>query len=246
MNQPKPEQEPSMEEILASIRRIISEDGEEGDAPVDAPEPEAATPLEVVATDEAPEEEAAEVADAIDDDVLELTEVVAEQPLSEPAPEPDSLLEPEPAPEPETLFEPETMPEPEPEALLEPEPEPEAAIDLEFEEPAMDESPLDQEMSEPPAMEEPLAHAPADDDSLVADSTALMASAALSKLRETPADEASEGAASLPIGDKTIEALVRELMRPMLKEWLNQNLPGIVERIVEQEVKRVAERLHSD
>ena len=31
MNQPKPEQEPSMEEILASIRRIISEDGDEAD-----------------------------------------------------------------------------------------------------------------------------------------------------------------------------------------------------------------------
>ncbi len=59
MNQPKPEQEPSMEEILASIRRIISEDGEEGDAEVEAtaaeamPEPaEAPPPLEAVATED--------------------------------------------------------------------------------------------------------------------------------------------------------------------------------------------------
>ncbi len=220
MNQPKPEQEPSMEEILASIRRIISEDGEESDAPADAPEvplqPEAAPSLEVVAADDTPTEDAADTAD---DDVLELTEVVAEQPVAEPEPEP----EPEPAPEPET------------------------AVDIDFEEPAIEDSPLDLEMSnEPPAMEEPLADAPADDDSLVADSTALMASAALSKLRESPADEASEVAASMAIGDKTIEALMRELMRPMLREWLNQNLPGIVERIVEREVKRVAERLHSD
>lgn len=225
MNQPKPEQEPSMEEILASIRRIISEDGEEGDAPADTLEaehqPEAAAPLEVVAADEAPAEsvaDTAKAADTADDDVLELTEVVAEQPAPE--------AEPEPGPEPEAPVEP---------------------VDLDFEEPAMDESPVELELeSEPPAMEEPLAHAPAEDDSLVADSTALMASAALSKLREKPADEASEGAASMPIGDKTIEALVRELMRPMLKEWLDQNLPGIVERIVEREVKRVAERLHND
>ena len=201
MNQPKPEQEPSMEEILASIRRIISEDGEDGDATADAPEaeiePEAAAPQETGD------------AGAADDDVLELTEIVAEQP--------------------------------------EPEPEPEPAADLDFEEPAMDELSIEPEMqSEPPAMEEPLAHAPAEEDSLVADSTALMASAALSKLRETPADQASEGAAAMPLGDKTLEALVRELMRPMLKEWLNQNLPGIVERIVEREVSRVAERLHKD
>ena len=93
MNQPKPEQEPSMEEILASIRRIISEDGEEGDAEVEAPaaeavpEPaEAPPPLEAVATE---------------DDVLELTEVVAEEPAPEPEPEP----EPEkPSPSPTTTL----------------------------------------------------------------------------------------------------------------------------------------------
>lgn len=220
MNQPKPEQEPSMEEILASIRRIISEDGEDGDAAADAPEeesqPEPAASLEVVAPDNTPAD-----ADPAEDDVLELTEVVAQQPAAEP--------------------------EPEPEPEREPEPEPAAAVNLEFEEPDKDVSPLDLETpSEPPAMEEPLADAPAEDDSLVADSTALMASAALSKLRESSADEGSEGAATLPIGDKTIEALVRELMRPMLKEWLNQNLPGIVERIVEREVKRMAERLHGN
>lgn len=204
MNQPKPEQEPSMEEILASIRRIISEDGEEGDAEVEVPAAEAVPepaeapppPLEAVATE---------------DDVLELTEVVAE--------------------------------EPEPEA----EPEPDDDVELELQESALDDAPLDfEEPSEPPAMEEPLAQAPADDDSLVADSTALMASAAMSRLTESAAGDAADTSGALQIGDKTIEALVRELMRPMLKDWLDHNLPAIVERIVEREVTRVAERLHNN
>ena len=73
-----------------------------------------------------------------------------------------------------------------------------------------------------------------------------MASAAMSRLTESTAGDAADTSGSLQIGDKTIEALVRELMRPMLKDWLDHNLPAIVERIVEREVKRVAERLHSD
>ena len=41
-------------------------------------------------------------------------------------------------------------------------------------------------------------------------------------------------------GTTTIEGLVREMMRPMLKEWLDENLPGIVEKHVEAEVQRIA------
>ncbi|MCR9194234.1 MAG: DUF2497 domain-containing protein [Hyphomonas sp.] len=41
-------------------------------------------------------------------------------------------------------------------------------------------------------------------------------------------------------GATTIEGLVREMMRPMLKEWLDENLPGIVEKHVEAEVQRIA------
>ncbi len=39
MSDSKTQQEPSMEEILASIRRIISEDGETPPRPVEVPEP---------------------------------------------------------------------------------------------------------------------------------------------------------------------------------------------------------------
>lgn len=41
-------------------------------------------------------------------------------------------------------------------------------------------------------------------------------------------------------GNNTIEGVVRELLRPMLKEWLDENLPKIVERSVEAEVQRIA------
>ncbi len=40
--------------------------------------------------------------------------------------------------------------------------------------------------------------------------------------------------------DNTVEGIVRDMLRPMLKEWLDDNLPGIVEKHVEQEVQRIA------
>ncbi|OJY36701.1 MAG: hypothetical protein BGP06_13375 [Rhizobiales bacterium 65-9] len=39
---------------------------------------------------------------------------------------------------------------------------------------------------------------------------------------------------------RTLDDVVRELLRPMLKEWLDDNLPGIVERLVRAEIERVA------
>jgi len=41
-------------------------------------------------------------------------------------------------------------------------------------------------------------------------------------------------------GGNTIEGMVREMLRPMLKEWLDDNLPAIVEKSVEAEVQRIA------
>lgn len=45
-----------------------------------------------------------------------------------------------------------------------------------------------------------------------------------------------------PAADNTLEGLVRELLRPMLKEWLDANLPGIVQATVDREVARIAGR----
>lgn len=38
----------------------------------------------------------------------------------------------------------------------------------------------------------------------------------------------------------TLEDLVREMLRPMLKVWLDDNLPGLVERLVRAEIERVS------
>jgi len=39
---------------------------------------------------------------------------------------------------------------------------------------------------------------------------------------------------------RTLEDLVREMLRPMLKAWLDDNLPGLVERLVRAEIERVS------
>ena len=41
-------------------------------------------------------------------------------------------------------------------------------------------------------------------------------------------------------GGRTVEELVSELLRPMLKTWLDENLPGMVERLVRAEIERVS------
>jgi uncharacterized protein len=43
-------------------------------------------------------------------------------------------------------------------------------------------------------------------------------------------------------GSDTLEGLVREMLKPMLADWLDANLPEIVERQVAQEIRRISER----
>jgi cell pole-organizing protein PopZ len=40
-------------------------------------------------------------------------------------------------------------------------------------------------------------------------------------------------------GDGPLETIVREMLKPMLKDWLDSNLPDIVEEIVTREVARI-------
>ena len=40
----------------------------------------------------------------------------------------------------------------------------------------------------------------------------------------------------------TLEGVVRDMLKPMLKDWLDANLPEIVERMVAQEVARISGR----
>ena len=41
-------------------------------------------------------------------------------------------------------------------------------------------------------------------------------------------------------GETSLEGLVREMLRPMLREWLDDNLPGMVEEMVKAEIARIA------
>jgi hypothetical protein len=43
-------------------------------------------------------------------------------------------------------------------------------------------------------------------------------------------------------GDRSIEDMTRELLRSMLKQWLDDNLPALAERLVREEIERVARR----
>jgi len=77
------------------------------------------------------------------------------------------------------------------------------------------------------------------DGGLVAPSVAAAAAAALGSLTRSVA---SESPGVLRSGGPTIEDVVREELRPLLKEWLDANLPGLVERVVRSEIERVVHR----
>ena len=74
---------------------------------------------------------------------------------------------------------------------------------------------------------------------LLAEPTVVAATESLSHLR----DIASERQLDLGNGNLTIEAIVRETMKPDLKEWLDLHLPEIVERVVRKEVAHIMDRL---
>lgn len=180
MSDVKGQHEPSMEEILASIRRIIAEDGDAAPAAPAAAPPAAAAPATPIQPAEPPV-----------DEILELTEVVEDDGSVVPF---GSRAAPEPPPIPHSAFD------------LEDEPPP------------------------PPPRADTF-----DRDRLVSDATAAASVAALSHLvARSQRDELPMGAPG-----RTLEDIVRELIRPMLKSWLDDKLPYIVERIVQDEIARL-------
>ncbi len=48
--------------------------------------------------------------------------------------------------------------------------------------------------------------------------------------------------AALPAGSTSLEELTRDLMRPMIKQWLDANLPDLVEELVAREIQRLSEK----
>lgn len=181
------EQDQSMEEILQSIKRIITEDGEEGEG----------------------KETAEETAAEDEESILELTEVVEEgSEVTEEGDDGANILD-----------------------------DIDAALDNE-------ETPAEAAPEEAAAAPAPAAAQ--GKGGLIDDDTAATSSQAMERLRSTA--EAPKQADIQPIAGKTaafrngntVEDLVMEALTPMLSDWLNTNLPGIVERIVEQEIKRIA------
>lgn len=228
--------EPTMEEILASIRRIISEEGAEEEKPsTDAPAPAAAPPAApttaVAAATEGPPPAKPE-----EDEVVELTEVVEAMDVQ--APPVEAAV---PEPEPELLAEPAPEPTPDPEPEPEPDPEPEPQLDM-----TAEPEPILEPESEPIAEEtQPVPEPMTDNESLLAEATR---AAALSSLGAIPRAGAEVRAQrTLSIGDgRTVEDVVREVLKPELKAWLDQHLGGIVERIVREEVKKLVRRVEED
>jgi uncharacterized protein len=43
-------------------------------------------------------------------------------------------------------------------------------------------------------------------------------------------------------GETSLEGMVREMLRPMLKDWLDSNLPPIVEAMVDREITRITKK----
>jgi cell pole-organizing protein PopZ len=213
--------EPSMEEILATIRRIIADepDGKEAApkaAPAKAaPKPEVETMAEPAPDDEHISEEdldklfaqsgdddeaepEIDVDDADEPEVLDLSDVATvddDGPLE--------LVEGLKEDEAEVAFA-----EPTPEPVRKPEP---------FKAEAPRARPAPESEVEP---EEPLVSAAA---------TASVQSA-FGQLSHTV----------LAANARTLDDLVKEMLRPMLRGWLDENLPVIVERLVRAEIERVS------
>ena len=40
----------------------------------------------------------------------------------------------------------------------------------------------------------------------------------------------------------TLEDIVKDLLRPMLREWLDDNLPDLIERLVKEELEKLAQK----
>jgi len=74
---------------------------------------------------------------------------------------------------------------------------------------------------------------------LVAPATAAAAAALIGKLARTVA---AERAAPVHRGGPSIEDVVREEVRPLLKEWMDAHLPALMERLVRAEIERVVSR----
>ena len=190
--------EPSMDDILASIRKILNEDdvpGAQPTSPAPPPEPLMLTEEMLVAEPTAPA-------------------LATAPPLPTFATAPPPGVQIVPPPEPvvaDTVVEP-----PPPLGLVASTVRP-AAVE-----------PVARQATTPMSRAE-----------LVAPAAAAAAAASMGELLRAVSQERGS---AVTRGGPTIEDVVREEMRPILKEWLDAHLPGIVERAVRAEIERVVGR----
>jgi len=74
---------------------------------------------------------------------------------------------------------------------------------------------------------------------VVSPPTALLSTDVLSELAKAILDRRDM---SIGARDVTLESMVREMLRPLLKEWLDRNLPYLIERLVKKEIDTMINR----
>lgn len=203
MSDENAQQEPTMEEILASIRRIISEDNEEASAPE--------TGLTA-----SPEEAVEDEDELTAEEIMDLTDMLGDA-HQEPSEEAVSDAEVEPFVDVLASEDEEVVTEPVVSGLTSNEPAqpPVAVIE-----------------SEPEMESVKMQDSTAED--LLSDTAAGAAAASFENLaRAMPVTE---------VDGRSLEGMVAEMLRPVLKSWLDQHLPTIVQELVEKEIERVTGR----
>ena len=260
MNKPAPK-EPSMDEILSSIRQIIADDDAAGvprrPSIQAAPPPMQAAPARSIG--ESLDRDLSDMLDDIEplalspsqiverpddnDDVggFSFDSILADTAVEEeegPAEEPARLVDPEDisfAIDDEDDGLPKFDPPPMRLAVLESKPEPRPAMAFRQPEPIFEPEPVRHEPRPQPSIAQA---APLPDPKLTSDMTEqLLEPATQAAVRSSITKLNGLGIGN---GGATIESLMRDMLRPMLKEWLDENLPSVVERMVEKEIARVA------
>ncbi len=268
MNKPAPK-EPSMDEILSSIRQIIADDDAAAPkkpaglgtsplvapappirpalaprpAPAPAPEPEPeplALSAEQIMFDADKDEDATPAKPLNFEDILGGSSSAAEP---EPFAGEAELVDPE-----DVSFAPDPEPESDPMAMfsveMDDEPEPPPA-------PTPAPAPAPVAAAPRPAYVPPPMPRPEPRPQASVAQTAPMPDPTLSSdMADQLLDGATQSAVkstfsrlnglSMVGSGVTLEAMMREMLRPMLKEWLDENLPSVVERMVEKEIARIS------
>jgi len=225
MTQPAKVQEPSMEEILASIRRIIADDETKPPAgersPAAKPAPAASASGSSAMASEPPKPAAKAASNNQDDIDALLADFDAPAAAPKPAAPEDDVLE---------LTDDMALPD----MALPDMPDPAFNKVEPANDPGFNEAVMASERRYP-AAERPSGAGRGGMDSFTAPEM-------LSQSTVSAVESAFNSLANTVLSNnaRTLEDLVREMLRPMLKSWLDDNLPGLVERIVKAEIERVS------